>query len=64
MKCNTSWRYIIDIKSIDIDRTLTYQHVGQVFDSEDNPRYLDIDNFIRGVPIPSSCRKHPEWIYG
>lgn len=45
-------------------RAPTYQHVGQVFDKSDNPRYMDIDGFIRGVPIPVSCRKHPEWIYG
>ena len=41
-----------------------YQHVGQVFDSKDVARLTDIDGFIRGVPIPSSCRKHAEWIYG
>ena len=41
-----------------------YQHVGQVFDSQDVARLTDIDGFIRGVPIPSSCRKHAEWIYG
>eukprot|EP01041_Mallomonas_annulata_P007902 gene7902-16175_t len=45
-------------------RSPTYQHVGQVFDSEDRPRYMDIDAYIRGVPIPSSCRKDPSWIYG
>ena len=41
-----------------------YQHVGQVFDDKDVARLTDIDGFIRGVPIPSSCRKHAEWIYG
>jgi hypothetical protein len=45
-------------------RPYTYQHVGQVFDANDNPRMMDIDGFIRGVPIPASCRKDPEWIYG
>jgi hypothetical protein len=45
-------------------RPMTYQHVGQVFDEFDRPRLTDIDGFIRGVPIPSSCRKEPEWIYG
>lgn len=45
-------------------RSTTYQHVGQVFDKADNPRYNDIDGFIRGVPIPVSCRKKSEWIYG
>ncbi len=45
-------------------RYSNYQHVGQVFDEYDRPRLTDIDGFIRGVPIPSSCRKQPEWIYG
>ena len=45
-------------------RFQTYQHVGQVFDEFDQPRYMDIDGFIRGVPIPSSCRKQTDWIYG
>jgi len=41
-----------------------YQHVGQVFDSVGEARLTDIDGFIRGVPVPSSCRKRAEWIYG
>lgn len=45
-------------------RPYTYDHVGQVFDAFDNPRMMDIDGFIRGVPIPSKCRKNSEWIYG
>jgi hypothetical protein len=45
-------------------RPKTYQHVGQVFDSQDNPRLLDIDAFIRGVPVPGQCRKEATWIYG
>jgi hypothetical protein len=45
-------------------RLITYQHVGQVFDSHDRPRLSDIDGFIRGVPIPQSCRKNADWIYG
>jgi hypothetical protein len=45
-------------------RASTYQHVGQVFDCHDNARMMDIDGFIRGVPIPVSCRKTAEWIYG
>jgi len=45
-------------------RPITYQHVGQVFDAEDQPRLNDIDGFIRGVPVPGSCRKHADWIYG
>ena len=45
-------------------RPMTYQHVGQVFDAEDHPRLNDIDGFIRGVPVPGSCRKHADWIYG
>jgi hypothetical protein len=45
-------------------RLITYQHVGQVFDSHDRPRLSDIDGYIRGVPIPQSCRKESDWIYG
>lgn len=45
-------------------RPATYQHVGQVFDEFDRARLTDIDGFIRGVPIPASCRKRPDWIYG
>ncbi|MCL4416425.1 MAG: hypothetical protein M1365_06990 [Actinobacteria bacterium] len=45
-------------------RNMLYQHVGQVFDENDEPRLSDIDGFIRGVPIPSSCRKESDWIYG
>lgn len=45
-------------------RPPTYQHVGQVFDGKDQPRYMDIDGYIRGVPIPVSCRKQADWIYG
>ena len=45
-------------------RFKTYQHVGQVFDSHDMPRMIDIDSYIRGVPIPSNCRKDADWIYG
>eukprot|EP01038_Epipyxis_sp_PR26KG_P011457 gene11457-15349_t len=45
-------------------RAMTYQHVGQVFDDNDNARLMDIDGFIRGVPVPGSCRKHADWIYG
>ncbi len=45
-------------------RPITYQHVGQVFDEFDSPRLHDIDGFIRGVPVPGSCRKHADWIYG
>jgi hypothetical protein len=45
-------------------RPMTYQHVGQVFDAQDNARLMDIDGFIRGVPVPGSCRKHADWIYG
>jgi hypothetical protein len=45
-------------------RPLMYQHVGQVFDENDNARMMDIDGFIRGVPVPGSCRKRVDWIYG
>jgi hypothetical protein len=45
-------------------RYKTYQHVGQVFDADSNPRMMDIDGFIRGVPVPGKCRKDASWIYG
>lgn len=45
-------------------RNKVYQHVGQVFSHSDEPRLLDIDGFIRGVPVPGMCRKEPKWIYG
>ena len=45
-------------------RNKVYQHVGQVFSHRDEPRLLDIDGFIRGVPVPGMCRKEPKWIYG
>jgi len=45
-------------------RYLNYQHVGQVFNEDEEPRLTDIDGWIRGVPIPSSCRKQSDWIYG
>lgn len=45
-------------------RYLDYQHVGQVFNAYDEPRLSDIDDFIRGLPTPSMCRKKTDWIYG
>ncbi len=45
-------------------RPPTYQHVGQVFDAKDNARLLDIDGYIRSIPVPHSCRLNNEWIYG
>lgn len=45
-------------------RPTNYQHVGQVFDANDNFRAKDINGFMRGVQIPHQCRKHAEWKYG
>jgi hypothetical protein len=45
-------------------RYANYQHIGQVFDKDNVARLTDIDGFIRGVPVPASCRKHAEWLYG
>lgn len=45
-------------------RPPTYQHVGQVFDENDRVRSTDIEGYTRGVPIPVSCRKNVDWIYG
>ena len=43
-----------------------YQHVGQVFDKDDNPRMGDINGFIRGRKNDPKCRPvdHQDWIYG
>ena len=41
-----------------------YQHVGQVFDAGDKPRMGDIDNYIRGRPVPQQCRLRDDWLYG
>ena len=51
-------------KPFPTQRSKTYQHVGQVFSHADEPRLLDIDGYIRGVPIPGMCRKESGWIYG
>ena len=45
-------------------RPPNYQHVGQVFDANDNTRLSDVDGFIRGVPTPHACRHDNAWIYG
>ncbi|KAJ8600316.1 hypothetical protein CTAYLR_000622 [Chrysophaeum taylorii] len=45
-------------------RPPNYQHVGQVFNAQDEPRMADINGFIRGRQIPKPCRKHPDWKYG
>ena len=45
-------------------RPSNYQHVGQVFDANDQPRMGDIDGFIRGKKIPPQCRRKEDWIYG
>ena len=45
-------------------RPRNYQHVGQVFDDNDNPRMDDIDRFIRDKQVPPKCRKDPSWVYG
>ena len=45
-------------------RPENYQHVGQVFDENDNPRMGDIDGFIRGREVPAECRRQPDWVYG
>lgn len=45
-------------------RRRDYQHIGQVFNAHDEPRLSDIDDFIRGLPTPSTCRAEMSWIYG
>jgi hypothetical protein len=48
------------------ERDGNYQHVGQVFDEDDNPRMDDIDRFIRNKKNPAECRpkEHQDWIHG
>jgi len=41
-----------------------YQHVGQVFGENMQPRMGDIDGFMRGVKVPPQCRKQKDWVYG
>jgi len=45
-------------------RYSNYQHVGQVFDSQDQPRVSDIDGLTRDVPTPQVCRKTLDWVFG
>ena len=45
-----------DTRPFPTKRYLNYQHVGQVFDSHDQPRMDDIDKFIRGEATPPPCR--------
>lgn len=45
-------------------RPANYQHVGQVFDANDQPRMADINGFLRNRPIPKQCRKEPDWKFG
>jgi hypothetical protein len=47
-------------------RDTNYQHVGQVFDENDQPRMDDIDRFIRNRPNPKECRPedHQDWTFG
>ena len=39
-------------------------HVGQVFDDQDNPRMGDIDRFIKNREVPKKCRRKSEWKFG
>jgi len=45
-------------------RPSNYQHVGQVFNAEDQPRMSDINGFIRGKVVPPQCRRREDWVYG
>ena len=41
-----------------------YQHVGQVFNANDQSRARDINGYMRGRKIPPKCRKQETWWYG
>mmetsp|Transcript_9066 Transcript_9066/g.13963 ORF Transcript_9066/g.13963 Transcript_9066/m.13963 type:complete len:528 (+) Transcript_9066:63-1646(+) len=45
-------------------RPPNFQHVGQVFNADDEPRLTDIDTFIRKRQSPPECRKQPDWVFG
>ncbi|CAM9361078.1 unnamed protein product [Choristocarpus tenellus] len=50
-------------------RPFNFQHVGQVFDAEDNPRMSDIVTTCCGSIMaktysPPECRRHKSWMYG
>ena len=44
-------------------RSVTLQHVGQIFDEDNNidPNHIEV---LRAQQAPEGCRKHPNWIYG
>jgi len=44
-------------------RSDKFEHVGQVFFGNDQPRETDIE-LIRGVEAPPACRRKQEWVYG
>jgi len=47
-------------------RSSNLQHVGQVFDGNNQPRMGDIDCCMRGKrnESPGECRKEPDWTHG
>ena len=45
-------------------RRFDFQHVGQVFDASNAPRFDDVDAFLRGAYAPAACRRRPDWVYG
>lgn len=54
------WRFLVAddySRPFPTQRDENHQHVGQVFDHQDNPRMGDIDGFIRGKPNPVQCTK-------
>lgn len=51
-------------RSFPTKRYSNYQHVGQRFDGQDNPRMSDIDGLVRDVATPQECRRNPNWVFG
>ena len=45
-------------------RPADYQHVGQVFFGDGQPRRGDIDDWMVGVKVPPQCRREPGFEYG
>ena len=41
-----------------------FQHVGQVFFGDGQPRMDDINSFMVNTQAPRQCRGHPTWVHG
>ena len=53
-----------DSKPFPTRRPPDFQHVGQVFFGDGQPRRGDIDDWMVGVKVPPQCRREPGFEYG